>query len=111
MTQGSVLNLLKKFLNSFFAFANSGLHMLMLLSCNAVSAVKKFAVGTVPSLPVTCSALEIRRTCARTASLIRMLLHVLSPVLQSLLEFSHARLQLGHLPPCLDLMRLFDSLA
>ena len=113
MTQGSVINLLQKFLNSFLAFANKGLHMLMPLFCNAVSAVETLAVRTVPSLPAlpTCVALEIRRTCAGTASLTRMLLHVRSPVHQSLLEFSYACMQLGDLPLCLDLVRLFDSLA
>ena len=114
MTQGSVLKFitgLHKFLNSFLAFANTGLHMLMLLSRHTVSAVATFAVGTVPSLLVTYSALEIRRTCAGAASLTRMLPHVRSPVHQSLLEFSYACMQLGDLPLCLDLVRLFDSLA
>ena len=111
--QGSVLNLLQKNFNSFLAFANTGLHVLMLLSCNAVSAVATFAVGTVPSLPTvpTCIALEIRRTCAGAASLIRILLHVLLPLHQRLLEFSYACMQLGDLPLCLDLPRLFDGLA
>ena len=40
-----VLNVLQKILNSFLAFANTGLHMLMLLSCNAVSAVATSAVS------------------------------------------------------------------